>query len=248
MEIERLNYQTLSVNERKSVLLFENETLPADVEQKLEAVDLSVLKSTQFDEIVDQILGYKNLSEIERRREGQVTASRLGEAKWSKQSASNGFSSAYRDIKAILSTSGMQDGDRFVDIGSSYGRIGCVVGANFPNTQFIGYEIVPERMAEAKRIAKGLELHNVSYFHEDVSADGFKMPEADWYFLYDSLNNDTLPYLLEKMHTMLKNRNARVMVKYTGNLNKYSKSPYLKLISKTGEKDSFGECWFYGLK
>ena len=61
MEIERLNYQTLSVNERKSVLLFENETLLADVEQKLEAVDLSVLKSTQFGEIIDQILVPKSL-------------------------------------------------------------------------------------------------------------------------------------------------------------------------------------------
>ena len=186
---------------------------------------------------------------IEKERKNQEPeTSRLGEAKWSKLSASDGFSSAYRNIKAILKASEMKDGDRFVDIGSSYGRVGCVVGANFPNTRFIGYEIVPERLAEAERIAETLELHNVSYFLEDVSADEFRMPEADWYFLYDSLNTDTLNYILEKMHTTLKNREARIIAKYTGNLRKYAGSPYLKLISKTGAKDSFGECWFYGFK
>ena len=50
----------------------------------------------------------------------------------------------------------MKDGDTFVDIGSGYGRVGCVVGVNFPNSRFLGYEIVQERVIEAQRVADNI--------------------------------------------------------------------------------------------
>ena len=59
MFIEKADQQNLTIAERKSVLLFDNETLPADIEEKLEAIDLSNLKDKQFDKIVDQIIGYR---------------------------------------------------------------------------------------------------------------------------------------------------------------------------------------------
>ena len=145
MHIEKHGLQNLSIADRRSVLLLDNDSVLPNPESGTEGVDLSALDCDGLDVTIDQILGYKNLSEIEKERENtDPEKSRFGEAKWSEQSACDGFGSSYRDIKAILKASGMKNGDTFVDIGSSYGRVGCVVGANFPNSRFLGYEIVNE--------------------------------------------------------------------------------------------------------
>lgn len=199
--------------------------------------------------MVDRILGYGNLKKIEAIRDDKAAShSSLGEAKWSKQSSSDGYSSSYRNIKIILEAVGIKDGDVFVDIGSSYGRVGCVVGTNFPNVRFLGYEIVQERVAEAQRVAEFLQFENVNYFHTDISAEDFVIPEADWFFLYDSLNDKTLESILTKISKNKASREVHLIAKYTGDLNKYAKSPYLEFISKNGENGSFGECWLYRFK
>lgn len=249
MHLKGHELQNLSIVERISLLLLNNDLSTSHLNRGIYEAGLSALEDNEFDVFVDQILGYGNLPKIENERKHKEPArSALGKAKWSAQSASDGFSSSYRNIKAILKASGMQDGDTFVDIGSGYGRVGCVVGANFPNSRFLGYEIVPERVIEAQRIAELLELNKLSYFCKDVSADDFTLPVADWFFLYDSLNDKTLAHILKKICHTKGNRNARLIAKYTGNLNRYSKSPYLELISKTEVKDCFGKCWFYRFK
>ncbi len=248
MNAEEQKSEELSISDRKSILLIDNDSLPSDASRGVEEIDLSILEDREFDALVDRIIGYKYLSKIESTRKDQPLLSKQGEAKWSKKSPVDGYSSSYRDIKEILKVSGMKDGDSFVDIGSSFGRVGCVIGANFPNTQFSGYEIVPERVAEAQRIADFLQLDNVNYFHADVSADHFEIPEADWFFFCDPLDGDELAYTLQKIHNRVSNKEVRLIAKYTGGLNKYAKSPYLEFISKTGKEGTIGECWFYRFK
>lgn len=250
MQPEHDEFSNLGSRERRSILLLDSDSVILESGEHAEEFDLSTLKDRKFDRLVDAILGYEDLNKIERSRGSTRTiVSSLGKAKWSRKSRSNGFSSSYRDIKAILSASGMKDGDTFVDLGASYGRVGCVIGANFPNTQFIGYEIVPERCVEAQRIAKFLQIEDtVNYFCNDISADDFTMPDADWYFLYDSLNNKTLSHIFEKIYRTGNNPNARLIAKYTGSRSIYSDSPYLEFISSIDGVRSFGNCWFYRFK
>ena len=241
MEDDR--FEKLSVVDRKSVLLFKPENLA--YLSKIAQTDLSKLKNSEFDHIADEIVGYHDLSLIEQKRIDDYAESTLGKAKWSKKSASTGYSSAYRHIKKILKASGMKDGDTFVDLGASYGRVGCVVGANFPNSLFFGYEIIKERLLEAQRVAKLLDLENVTYIHADLSADDLILPQADWFFLYDSVNDKTLEHILKKIHGLKGDREAHLIAKFTGGLRKYAESPYLELIKRTGKVGSFDECWFY---
>lgn len=275
MSVEDPKRSNLSIADRKAILLFGNDSLPPAFERERKGInrlafeDLRIggidpppvfrnteiremessLEDREFDDIVDQILGYKDLSQIENSRNAsREILSKLGKAKWSHGSGSDGYSSSYRDIKAVLKASGMKDGDTLVDIGSSYGRVGCVVGANFPNSPFVGYEIVQERVTEAQRVAELLQLDNVSYYCQDVSAGDFEIPQADWFFLYDSLNDETITHIIEKIFKKEENHNARLIVKYTGDFPEYEESPYLELVSKNESEATFGESWIYRFK
>ena len=226
--------------------MLDNDALPSDPKRNIEGIDLSALNNYAFDAIADRILGYSDLSQIESSRNNHTADTSLtGEANWSQPTSPDGYSSSYRHIKAILKTSGMKDGDTFVDIGSSYGRVGCTVGVNFPKSCFWGYEIVEERVAEAQRVAEFLQLHNVSYYHADVSADNFEIPQADWFFLFNPLGKEALARVLKKIYQASRSREVRLIAKYTGDLDKYAKSPYLELIKKIGEPGNFDACWFY---
>jgi len=243
------DFSDLTIAEKRFILQFDNDSLFFEPNKGLGNMDFAMLKDKEFNRIVDQILGYRDFRQIEKARKvSWFGNSTLGKARWSGRSRSDGFSSSYRNIKTILKASGMKDGDTFVDIGSSYGRVGCVIGANFPNTRFIGYEIIRERFVEAQRVAELLKFDNVSYLCEDVSADDFTMPQADWFFLYDSLNKKTLARVLEKISRSVNNKDAQLMAKYNGNSSRYTDSPYLDFIAKTEDKDSFAQCWFYRFK
>ena len=246
MTVEEQKPGYLSISDRKAVLLLDNDSLPPDPEGNSEGIDLSALDNYTFDAIADRILGYGDLSQIENvRKDRMLESSSLDEASWSQPTSPDGYSSSYRPIKAILKASGMKDGDTFVDIGSSYGRVGCTVGVNFPNSRFLGFEIVRERVTEAQRVADFLQLHHVIYYHADVTADDFTIPEADWFFFFNPLNKEALVRILEKIYHSKGNREIHLIAKYTGDLDKYAKSPYLELISAIGEPGNFDACWFY---
>jgi hypothetical protein len=245
MDVENQQSGDLSISDRKAVLLLDNDSLPPELNGGADGIDLSGLSNYEFDAVADRILGYGDLSQIESARNSHLSETL---ASWSKPTSPDGYSSSYRSIKKILKASGMKDGDSFVDIGSSYGRVGCTVGVNFPRSRFLGYEIVAERVIEAQRVAKFLRLDNVSYYHADVSADNFKLPEADWFFLFNPLDKEALTRILGKIYHSTKNRTVRLIAKYTGDLDKYAKSPYLELISTIGEPGNFDACWFYRFK
>ena len=235
---EKYQSNELSLNEKISLLRLENEFL---LNEKLS-------EEFQFDEIIDTILGYNDFGKLEKKRNNEGILSAVGYAKWSKKTLSDGYSSSYNDIKLIFKEIEIKSGDVFVDIGSSYGRVGNIVGANYPNTQFLGYEIVRERAIEAQRVAKLLQLSNVNYFCTDVSASEFNIPEANWFFLYDSLNNESLAKILEKISMINSNRKARLIVKFGGGLLKYTRSPYLELVFKSKKRKTIGEFWVYQIK
>lgn len=78
----------------------------------------------------------------------------------------------------------------WVDLGAGYGRLGFVLGAVLgrenPDSrlQFVGYELVPERVEAASAALTSL----VPWAHlvtQDLSASDFTLPIADVYFCYD---------------------------------------------------------------
>src|SRR5690606_13371721 len=91
----------------------------------------------------------------------------------------------YIEIRILLESLQLPSGSRVVDLGAGYGRMGFVIGKNYPQLEFIGYEMVPERVEEACRVLNRFAYPNVRMEECDLSAPSFRPEPADCYFLYD---------------------------------------------------------------
>jgi hypothetical protein len=91
----------------------------------------------------------------------------------------------YTECRTILDLIQMQPGQTLVDLGAGYARMGIVMGLHFPDSHYIGYEVAPERVAEARRVLSLQTFKNVQLMCEDLANPAFKLPEADYYFVYD---------------------------------------------------------------
>ena len=109
MNAEKHEFGGLSISDRKAVLSLDSDSLPLNASQNENEIDLFELDDWDFDLIVNQILGYQELDEIETVRKETLLPSALGDAKWSEGSSYDGYSSSYRDIKAIIKSSGLKN-------------------------------------------------------------------------------------------------------------------------------------------
>ena len=182
--LEKSRSAELQLSEKLSVLLLENNILPNNAKTFSHWED-AFNADKDFNAMIDRVLGYQDLMKLENERDSnkvKYIIDTIGD--WSTQD-SDGCSS-YADIKSILRSANLQDEGLFVDIGSSYGRVGNVLGANFPKMQFLGYEFVEDRVNEAQRVANLLGLKNVKYEQVDFLSKSFTFPKADYFFLYNT--------------------------------------------------------------
>lgn len=100
-----------------------------------------------------------------------------------------------------------------VDIGAAYGRVGIVGKAIFPNATFKGFEILKNRQLEANRVFELLGLQNCEVYLQNVLTDGFRIPSADIYFLYDFSEIGDLCIILDQLSSYMKNNNFFVITK-----------------------------------
>lgn len=88
---------------------------------------------------------------------------------------------------------------KVVDLGAAYGRVGVVMSSIFPETEFIGYEVVDQRIREARRVLDGLELANCAIENQNILEEGFDLPTADVYFIYDFSDVQDLYKILNQL-------------------------------------------------
>ena len=91
----------------------------------------------------------------------------------------------YAEIHRFLTFLKSYDPKIVVDLGAAYRRIGIVMSNILPTAQFKGFEIVTERLEEAKRVYASLLLENCQIEHQNILDDSFEIPDADIYFIYD---------------------------------------------------------------
>lgn len=122
--------------------------------------------------------------------------------------------SSYMTILMFLKYIKINSKSSFVDLGSGFGRVGMVVGLLRPDISFKGYEFVEDRVAMANASSEYLQIDlNANFFHQDLSAADFKIPEADVYYLYDPFNADTYTHILEQLNVIGKHRKITVITK-----------------------------------
>ncbi len=109
----------------------------------------------------------------------------------------------YSDMLHFLNILKKYNPKVIVDLGAAYGRMPVVMKAILGEVEFIGYEILPERINEAVRIHKKLNLTNCSMMHQDILADNFELPKASVYFIYDFSNPMDIRRILQKLKERL---------------------------------------------
>ena len=72
-----------------------------------------------------------------------------------------------------------------VDLGAGYGRMGLVLKVLYSEVNFVGYEYVRERVDEGNRILNKYECHKALLLQQDLTANDFELPQAEYYFVYD---------------------------------------------------------------
>lgn len=105
----------------------------------------------------------------------------------------------YGELKEICDLLNPLPGQKVLDLGAGYGRLGLVLGTFYPEVYFLGYEYVSERVKEGSRIFKQLHCEQAQLLVQDLTADDFKLPEADFYFLYDYGNIGQIRHTLNQL-------------------------------------------------
>lgn len=105
----------------------------------------------------------------------------------------------YEEIFEILTQINPASGSTIVDIGSAYGRMGYIVGECFKNVKFFGVEAILERHEEATRVLVERGYKNITLIHADVMAPNFKLPSAEYFFIYDFGERKCIESILEQI-------------------------------------------------
>lgn len=138
----------------------------------------------------------------------------------------------YSEIREMLNYLKPHGQEMWLDLGAAYGRMGIVLSLFSAEIQFLGYEVVKERVAEGNRIYDLLNLPKARLIHEDLASESFVLPEADLYFLYDFGSKKDVYSLLEKLKKHSQKRSLRVIARGRGIKNWiYQENPWL-YISK----------------
>jgi hypothetical protein len=86
-----------------------------------------------------------------------------------------------------------------VDLGAGYGRLGFVLQRHFPEVEFLGLELVAERVREGQAALQRFGAGNARLVVADLADPAFRVPEAAVYFIYDFGVRAAIAKVLDEM-------------------------------------------------
>ncbi|MES2526167.1 MAG: class I SAM-dependent methyltransferase [Bdellovibrionota bacterium] len=101
-------------------------------------------------------------------------------------------------------------GEKVVDLGAGYGRLGILLHHQYPRVKFLGIEYVPERVAEGQRIYQLQGMDPDTLTIGDLTAGDFFPEPADHYFIYDFGKVPHIRHLLQKLSRVADSRKFTV--------------------------------------
>ncbi len=105
----------------------------------------------------------------------------------------------YIEIRMILEQLKVQPGEIVIDLGAAYSRMAYVIGEHYPDVRCRTFEFISERVSEAKRVLEPLGYQNISIDQADLASEKFKLPPADYYFLYDFGSRQAISKVLQEL-------------------------------------------------
>lgn len=123
----------------------------------------------------------------------------------------------YTELRFILEQLKPQPGETIVDLGAAYGRMGFVLARHFPRSRFIGYELDRARVAEGRRglekflSSVGVPETAIRLEVADLEDPRFRMPEAEYYFIYDYGTRAAIEKTLDDLRLLARNQAVTVV-------------------------------------
>lgn len=106
---------------------------------------------------------------------------------------------SYSTLLTTLQTLQIKDGDKLIDLGSGFGRMGFAIGLLRPEVRFVGYEYVGHRVDQCNELAERAHLPNIYFVTQDLSAKDFQIPLANIYYMFDPFNPETYGFVLDQL-------------------------------------------------
>lgn len=173
--------------------------------------EMTDFEAMEYSAAIDQWLGF-DIESVEKKIHSRLGNSRLGDAQeyWVGLNIQS-LLTPYTEIRRILVQLGLKPGDRLIDLGAGYSRIGFVMGHYYPESSFIGYEAVPERVEETLRCLNRVHFPNVRAELADLSDPSFKPEPADFFFIYDYGTRPAVEKTLEDLKEIARSRKITVV-------------------------------------
>jgi len=146
----------------------------------------------------------------------------------------------YSEIHQILSLLNPKSQDTVIDLGCSYGRMAHVIGAHYPLVNFIGYELVKERVEEGNRVLSNFDYPRVRLETCDLSSQDFTPPVAEYYFIFDFGSRVAIEKTLEDLRGIARGKEIVVVARGRGIRHQiYQGHPWLCQIKTPEVYDHF---------
>ncbi len=124
---------------------------------------------------------------------------------------SQAFLTPYLELRTALSLLDPTPQSQVIDLGCGYGRLGHVLGRHYPQVHFTGYEIVSERVTEARRVLEPWNYPFVTIVESDLVRHA---PEAgDIYFIYDYGSKPAIQKTLKDLQNIARHRSIAVVAR-----------------------------------
>lgn len=162
------------------------------IKKILEEIPPDYVSAKKQSQHIDEILGIQ-YDVIEKR----LSPSSIDKQNWSHLHP-QAHQTPYSELIQILRELNLPIGSTLIDLGSGYGRMGLMMQIYFPELLFLGYELEPERVNEAKRIFRNLQLNENVFTQQDIGNENFQLPDFDCAFIYDFGTLQDMRRILEK--------------------------------------------------
>lgn len=119
------------------------------------------------------------------------------------------FLTPYTEIRRMLELLQAERNSTVVDLGAAYGRMGFVLARHFSQVNFLGFELVRERVEEGNCALKDFGAKNCELIQADLTK--IEPPEADFYFIYDYGTREAIAKSIEDLKKIAKKRKITVV-------------------------------------
>jgi 16S rRNA G527 N7-methylase RsmG len=131
-------------------------------------------------------------------------------------------------------------GTHFIDLGAGYGRLGLVLNRMCQQVRFTGFELVEQRVNEANRVFQERGLVDCKLFKQDLTAADFKIPKADFYFIYDFGKVAHIRQILKQLEVLADMINFKVIARGKGSRSIIEhEHPWLSQVFAVHKEENF---------